>query len=191
MKKTILTIAAVSAFAFSAFSQKLVTTKSNINFFSHTTAEDIKANNTKAVGTLDTETGDVVFSVPMQGFEFEKALMQKHYNSPKFLDTKKFPKAKLTGTITNFASVNFKKDGIYPVTVKGEMDMHGVKKSIEEKATITIRAGIVSVHSKFNIALADHKIALEEGKASTNVAKTIETTIDAIFKQTTNLSQKI
>ena len=181
MKKTILTIVAVSAIAFSAFSQKLVTTKSNINFFSHTTAEDIKANNTKAVGTLNTETGDVVFSVPMQAFEFEKALMQKHYNSPKFLDTKQFPKAKLTGTINNLSVVNFKKDGTYAVTVKGEMEMHGVTKPIEEKATITVKGGVVSVNSKFNIALADYKIAFEKGKPSTNIAKTIETTVDATF----------
>lgn len=181
MKKTILTIVAVSAFAFTAFSQKLVTTKSSIKFFSHTTAEDIKANNTKAVGTLNTETGDVVFSVPMQGFEFEKALMQKHYNSPKFLDTKQFPKAKLTGKITNLSAVNFKKDGTYAVTVKGEMEMHGVTKSIEEKATITVKGGVVSVNSKFNIALADYKIAFEKGKPSTNIAKTIETTVDATF----------
>lgn len=180
-KKTILTLVAVSAITFTAFSQKLVTTKSNIKFFSHTTAEDIQANNTKSVGTLNTETGDVVFSVPMQAFEFEKALMQKHYNSPKFLDTKQFPKAKLTGTITNFSSVNFKKDGTYPVTIKGEMDLHGITKPIEEKSTITVKGGIVSVNSKFNIALANYKIAFEKGKPSTNIAKTIETTVEATF----------
>ncbi|MGE0560351.1 MAG: YceI family protein [Flavobacteriales bacterium] len=181
MAKTVLTIMAIFAISLTAFSQKLVTSKSNIKFFSHTVAEDISANNTKAVGTLNTETGEVVFSVPMQGFEFEKALMQKHYNSPKFLDTKQFPKAKLVGKIANLTSVNFKKDGTYPVTVKGEMDLHGVTKSFEEKATITVKGEIVTVNSKFNIALADYKIAFEKGKPSTNIAKTIETTIDATF----------
>ncbi len=117
----------------------------------------------------------------MQGFEFEKALMQKHYNSPKFLDTKQFPKAKLVGKITNLASINFKKDGTYAVNVSGEMDMHGVQKSFEAKATITVKSGNVSVNSKFDIVLADYKIGFEKGKPSTNIAKTIEVTIEATY----------
>ncbi len=59
--------------------------------------------NTTAVSTINPATGKIVFSVPMQGFEFEKALMQKHFNGEDFLDTKEFPKAKLTGKITNIA----------------------------------------------------------------------------------------
>ncbi len=182
MKKTILTIMAVAAISLTAMSQKLVTSTSNIKFFSHTTAEDIEANNTKAVGTIDTKTGEVVFSVPMQAFEFEKALMQKHYNSPKFLDTKQFPKAKLTGKITNLSSVDFSKNGTYKVTVKGEMDMHGVKNPIEEQATITVKDGKVSVDTKFKIVLADYKVAFEKGKPSKNIAKEVEVTVKADYQ---------
>ncbi len=181
MKRTILTIVAVSAISLTAISQKLVTKKSHINIYSHTVAEDIKANNVKAVGTINTETGGVVFSVPMQSFEFEKALMQKHFNSPKFLDTKAYPKAKLKGKITDMNAVNFKKDGSYNVTVKGEMTMHGVTKSITEKATITVKNGKVSVSSKFNMVLADYKIAFEKGKPSTNIAKEVKISLEASY----------
>ena len=156
MKKSILTLAAVITLAVTVSAQKLVTSKSHFKLYSHTVAEDIEANNYKAVGTLNTETGEVVFSVPMQSFEFEKALMQKHYNSPKFMDTKQFPKAKLKGKITNLADVNFKKDGTYNVTVKGDLTLHGETKTVEEKGTITVKAGKVSVSSKINIALADY-----------------------------------
>jgi len=180
-KKTMLTILAVAAISFTAMSQKLVTSKSNIKFHSHTAAEDIDANNTKAVGTIDTKTGEVVYSVPMQAFEFEKALMQKHYNSPKFLDTKQFPKAKLTGKITNLSKIDFSKDGTYNVTVKGEMDMHGVKNPIEEQATITVKDGKVSTNTKFKIVLADYKVAFEKGKPSTNIAKEVEVTVNAEY----------
>jgi len=57
---------------------KLVSQKTHFKFFSHTVAEDIEAHNYKAVGTLLPDTGDIVFSVPMQSFEFEKAKMQQH-----------------------------------------------------------------------------------------------------------------
>ena len=180
-KKSILTLAAVIIFAVTVSAQKLVTTKSHFKLYSHTVAEDIEANNYKAVGTLNTETGEVVFSVPMQSFEFEKALMQKHYNSPKFMDTKQFPKAKLKGKITNLAAVDFKKDGTYNVTVKGDLTLHGVTKTVEEKGTITVKAGKISVNSKINVALADYKVAFEKGKPSTNIAKTVEVTIEAEY----------
>lgn len=181
MKKSILILAAIVVLIVTATAQKLVTSKSHFKLYSHTVAEDIEANNYKAVGTLNTETGEVVFSVPMQSFEFEKALMQKHYNSPKFMDTKQYPKAKLKGNITNLSDVNFTKDGTYTVTVKGDLTIHGETKKVEEKGTITVKAGKVSVSSKINIALADYKIAFEKGKPSTNIAKTVEVTINAEY----------
>ena len=46
-----------------------------------------------------------MFSVPMQSFEFEKALMQEHFNSKKFLDTKTNSKAKLVGKIADLSKV--------------------------------------------------------------------------------------
>lgn len=54
-------------------SEKLVSTKTHIKFFSSTPAEDIQAENTASVSTIDKNTGEVVFSVPMQGFQFEKS----------------------------------------------------------------------------------------------------------------------
>jgi len=32
------------------------------------------------VSTLDSKTGEMVFSVPIQSFEFEKSMMQKHFS---------------------------------------------------------------------------------------------------------------
>lgn len=181
MKKTMLTILGVATISLTAMSQKLVTSKSNIKFYSQTSAENIEANNTQTVGTIDTKTGYIVYSVPMQAFEFEKSLMQKHFNSEDFLHTKQFPKAKLTGKITNLSEVNFSKDGTYKVTVKGEMDMHGVKNLIEEQATITVKDEVVAVATKFKIVLADYKIAFENGKPSTNIAKEVEVTVNAEY----------
>ncbi|NOQ92449.1 MAG: YceI family protein [Flavobacteriaceae bacterium] len=184
MRNSILTLIALIVFSFTTFSQtegKLVSNKTHFKIYSHTAAEDIEANNYKSVGTLNTETGEIVFSVPMQSYEFKKSLMQKHYNSKKFLDTKKFPKSKLKGQITNLADVDFKNDGTYEINVEGDLTMHGETKKINEKATITVKGGSVVLNSKFNLTLADFAIAFKDGKPSTNIAKVIEITVVAEY----------
>ena len=85
MKKLILLIT-LALFVGSAFSldSKKVSKQTHIKFFSSTPAEDIEAHNYKSIATMDTETGGLVFSVPMQSFDFDKRLMQKHFNQEKF-----------------------------------------------------------------------------------------------------------
>lgn len=170
--------------AFVAFTPKpgkMVSTKTHIKFFSTTAAENIEANNYKSVSTFDTQTGDVVFSVPMQSFEFEKALMQKHFNSENFLDTKTNPKAKLVAKLSNLADFNFEKNGTYNADFKGEMSINGKSNPINEKATIIVNGTKIRVVSKFNLKLADFAVAFEKGKPSTNIAKTVEVTVDAEY----------
>lgn len=167
--------------AFKANEGKLVNKNSHINIYSHTDVEDISADNYKAVSTIDPSTGEVVFSVPMQSFEFKKALMQKHFNSEKFLDTKTYPKAKFKGKITNLSSINFSKDGTYNATVNGELTIKDITNPVTEKGTITVNAGKVSIDTKMKITLSDYKIAFEKGKPSTNIAKTVDATIKAEY----------
>lgn len=184
MKKTIFTtlaIAVISLTSYTASAQKIVSSKTHFKFFSSTPAEDIQANNYKAIGTIDTSTGVIVFSVPMQSFEFEKALMQEHFNSKKFLDTQTNPKAKLVGKIADLSKVDFTKDGSYAVDVIGKLTINGVTNTITEKATITLAEGQVSLLSKFDLTLADYKIAFKNGKPSTNIAKSIEISVAANY----------
>lgn len=183
MKNLVLLTVVVALFvSISASGQsKLVSSKSHIKFFSTTPAEDIEANNTTSVSTLNPETGEIVFSVTMQGFEFEKALMQKHFNSDKFLDTKEFPKAKLIGKIMNLDKVNFKSNGTYEAHVEGELTIKGVTKPVHEMGTVTVKGGKVSAYSKFKITLADYRITFVKGKPSSNIAKTVEVTIHSEY----------
>ncbi|MBC7126248.1 MAG: YceI family protein [Bacteroidales bacterium] len=177
IKFIVLSTLLLSAVASNGQTAKFVSSKTHIKFYSHTTVEDIQANNYASVSTIDPLTGDVAFSVPMQGFEFEKALMQKHYNSEKFLDTKQFPKAKLKGKITNLSEIDLSKDGTYNAIVEGELTIKGVTKPIKEKGTITVKGNVVKAASTFNVTLADYGIAFEKGKPSTNIAKTVEVTV--------------
>lgn len=181
MKKIFLTIIALVTISLTASAQKQKTSKTHIKFFSTTPVEDIEANNYAAVGVIDPTSGSIVFSVPMQSFEFEKALMQKHFNSKKFLNTKANPKAKLIAKIANLEAVHFKKDGAYNVDVEGNLTINGVTQPITEKVTVVVKDGKISLNSKFNITLTDYKIAFEKGKPSKNIAKTVEVTVAAIF----------
>lgn len=173
---------AILLFAFTLPSGKFVSSKTQIKFFSHTDFEDIQATNNATVSSLDPATGDVVFSVPMQSFEFEKALMQKHFNSPGFLDTKAFPKAKLKGTITNLSQIDFSKNGTYEADVEGDLTIKGVTKPVKEKGTIKVTGNKLEIHTKFNITLADYGVTFVKGKPSTNIAKTVEVNVLAEYQ---------
>ena len=185
MKKNVISLVILSFVLVSMASfnvaNRWVSNKTHIKFYSHTVAEDIEANNYKSVSTIDPVSGEVVFSVPMQGFEFEKALMQKHYNSDKFLDTKKYPKAKLVARITNLSEIHFDKDGTYPANIKGELTIKDKTNSITERGTITVKGKNVNVQSKFNITLAQYNVAFEKGKPSTNIGKSVEVSVQAEY----------
>ena len=174
---TIALVLFVSANITGQNTSKLVSSKTHIKFFSTTPAENIEANNYATVSTINTKTGEVVFSVPMQSFEFEKSLMQKHFNSDKFLDTKKFPKAKLKAIITKFADIDLSKNESYESFVVGELTIHGITKQIKENGTIIVKADLVTAKSTFKITLADYGIEFLKGKPASNIAKTVEITV--------------
>lgn len=155
---------------------KLSTTSGHIKFFSTTPAEDIEANNYKVISQITLETGILVFSVPMQSFEFPKAAMQKHYNSKKFLNTKKFPKGKYKGTITNMSDIDFTKNGKYEAMVIGDLTIHGVSNKVSEKITFAVKDGAVMGMTTFNITLADYGVVFKKGKPSKNIGKTVKIT---------------
>lgn len=183
MKKIILiTMVTVTMNVMALAQSKMVSKDGSVNFFSHTVAEDISSNNYTLTSTIDPSTGAVVFIVPMQGFEFEISMMQKHFNSNKFLDTKAFPKGKFVGNITNIKDVKFGADGVYNAKVVGELTLHGVTNTIETTGTISVAGGVSTVDSKFQLTLADFEIAFEKGKPSTNVAKVVDVTVKSVFK---------
>jgi len=181
MKKIFLTLIALLSISFTVSAQKQKSTKTHFKFFSTTPIEDIEANNYASVGIIDPATGVVIFVVPMQSFEFEKSLMQKHFNSKKFLNTKANPKAKLKAKITNLEAIDFSKDGSYEANVAGDLTINGVTNKVQEKATITIANGKISLKSNLDVTLADYKVAFEKGKPSKNIAKTVAVTVEANY----------
>jgi hypothetical protein len=56
----------------------------------------------------------------MTKFEFEKKLMQEHFNE-NYVESELYPKASFKGFITNNDNVNYSKKGVYQVNVAGDM----------------------------------------------------------------------
>ncbi len=56
------------------------TTSAEIGFFSEAPIENIKADSKYGISVLNLETGELAFQVKINTFEFEKALMQEHFN---------------------------------------------------------------------------------------------------------------
>lgn len=144
---------------FAAGAQKYFTKTGKISFYSETPVEKIEAHNNRVASVLDAASGKLEFSALITAFEFEKALMQEHFNE-NYMESTKYPKATFKGTITNMKDITLDKDGTYNATVKGDMTIHGVTKNITEKATITVKGGKISAVASFNVALKDYKIAI-------------------------------
>lgn len=136
--------------------QKIYSTKAATVRFIAVDDNDIDATNTKAVSRLEAN-GKLSFIMLMKDFSFEMDLMQKHFNE-EYVESDKFPRGLFNGQITNIQSVNFAKDGSYPIIVKGNMQVHGVNKAIQTNGVIVIAKGLPKATAKFKVSLKDFDI---------------------------------
>ena len=156
--------------------QKFMTKNGYIGFYSHTPVEDIKGDNNQVASILDISTGEIAFQVLIKSFQFEKALMQEHFNE-NYLESEKFPRSTFSGKITNLSEVNFSKSGKYEATVEGDLLIHGVTKKISAKGSFEIAENSIVATSKFDIQPEDYNINIP-GVVRNNIAKTIEVTVN-------------
>ncbi len=180
MKKLIVLIGLV-VFAGNAFAQVWYTKNGYISFFSHTSVEDIKAENFEVVSFIDTDKGEVRFQLLIKGFQFPKAAMQQHFNSASYMNSDLYPKAEFKGAITNMQAVNFGKDGTYKVEIAGDLTMHGVTKKIQEGGNITVKDGKVSSNAVLKILRSDFNITTPSFTAA-KIAQEIEVTVKCEYE---------
>ncbi len=175
--KSLLVLNLVVLFSVNSTAQTKYYSKAGIiSFYSKSSMENIEASNNKLVSIWDVSNGQIEFAVLMKGFEFEKALMQEHFNE-NYVESSKYPKALFNGTIEKSNAIALLSDNITTVQVKGLLTMHGVTNSVSTTAIITIKNGVVSAVSKFTIALADYKISIPLLVAD-KINKTITITIN-------------
>ncbi|MCX6243158.1 MAG: YceI family protein [Bacteroidetes bacterium] len=161
--------------------QAYVTKNGYIRFYSEAPMEKIEGINRQVNVAMLPATGDFVFKVLMKSFNFEKALMQEHFNE-NYVESDKYPEATFLGKITNIKAINFAKDGSYPAMVEGKLTIHGVTQVVKQNGTITINKDIVSAKAKFTLLLADYKISVPSTVVN-NISKSLEITVDAAMEK--------
>jgi polyisoprenoid-binding protein YceI len=133
--------------------QKTFGTRNGQIIFQSPSDEDVKAINNEVSSRL-LDNGTLTFSLLIKGFKFKMAEMQDHFNT-QYLQSSQFPRADFTGSVTNIKSVNFTKDGSYPVQFTGNLTLHGVTKKVAASGTIVITKGKPLAKANFPIQIKD------------------------------------
>lgn len=177
MKKSIVTIFILLVVSNVLFAQQKYFTRSGtISFFSKTPVENIEAVNHQTSCILDTQSGEIAVSAQMKGFEFEKALMQEHFNE-NYVESHKFPKATFKGEVVGFSSLTFSDETPNTVEVKGMLSIHGVDKQIKTSGTVSKVKDNYMAQAKFNVSPDDFDIKIPKAVIN-NISKEIEVSIN-------------
>lgn len=177
MKKTILIYGILLCFCSSVYAQKYKSDKSTVTFYSEAVIENIEATNSKAQSVLDITNQNIVFSIPIDEFVFEKELMKEHFNE-KYMETEKFPKSIFSGKFSGF---DIDKKGKQNVAANGKLTIHGVERKIEVEGVMVVEGDKIKLNSNFKIKLKDHKIAIPQ-LLWQNIAEEVE--VKLVFEYT-------
>ena len=154
MKKSIITLVyALSGMI--SYGQLYLTRSGFIGFYSKTSVEDIKAENNQVYAVVDIGAKNLAFTTLVKGFIFPKELMQEHFNE-NYMESDKYPKASFSGSFTG--DIDPKKDGVYPVMVKGRLTLHNTTQDVAIPATLEVKSGRILGQSQFNIKPEDYHI---------------------------------
>lgn len=160
LKKNLILLMALLMMASVSFAQGMFFTKTGkIIFYSKAPLEEIDGKNKTVTAVLDSKSGVLQFAVQMKGFEFEKQLLEQHFNE-NYVESDKYPKSEFKGTITNNSEINYAKDGIYTAKVKGKLTIHNVTKDVETTGTLKISGGKIDADGTFNVLLSDYNISI-------------------------------
>jgi polyisoprenoid-binding protein YceI len=163
MKKTILffSLLTITAFGFAQVKQ----TTSAIVAFDATTPKDAlpKAENKTVIAQLNTKTGEIGFEAAVKNFSFSNPLIQEHFNEERWMNSGKFPAFTFIGKINDLQKYNFSKNGVYNVTVTGEMTVKEKSTVVTTPATIEVKNGTLMASANFSITLADYGISVGDG----------------------------
>jgi polyisoprenoid-binding protein YceI len=154
----------------SLFAQKKITTSAVVKFDASTGVDNMPiAENKTVIASLNTTTGDLAFEAAVKNFTFANPTMQGHFNGSSWLDSDKYPAFTYKGKITDISTVNFAKDGTYPVKTEGLITVKGIEKKLAIPASIVIKGGTIIASAAFSIKVADFGISgspIDGGKVS-------------------------
>jgi polyisoprenoid-binding protein YceI len=111
--------------------------------------------NTNIKPLFNIKTGAFAIMAKQTEFKFKSAFMQEHYNE-NYVESEKFPFATFTGKVNEV--IDYTKEGTHQVTMTGKLSMHGVDMQRTISGTIAVSNGVITMDSKFDVVVADHKI---------------------------------
>jgi polyisoprenoid-binding protein YceI len=164
------------AFPERVFSQKYISKTSTITFFSEAPLENIEAVNSKATSLIDLETGEIVFSVPIDAFQFKKSLMKQHFNE-NYMDTEIYPKSTFKGKVTGYQ----KQDGKYQAKAEGLLTIHGVTNPLSVEGEMRLSEDEISINTSFPVLLEDYKIKIPRILFS-NIAESVDVKVQFVYQ---------
>ena len=141
--------------------QKYLTKEGNIELYSKTPLLVIDGKSQTAGSIIDAANGDVVATVLITSFKFKEALLEEHFNE-NYLESDKYPKAQFKGKISNWSSVNVGKNGTYPITIEGDLTIHGVTKPIKAEGKLVVSGDKLKATTEFYVSLESYNIRVEE-----------------------------
>lgn len=150
-----------------------------ISLFSSTAVDDIKAETSTGTSVFNASTGQLEFSVNIKSLTFEKSLMQQHFNED-YMQSDKYPKASFKGKIQEHIDVA--KEGTYPVTVAGDLTIHGTTKSRTVPGKVIVKAGTITMTSEFVVKCADHNVETPKILFH-HIAKEVTISVSATYKK--------
>jgi hypothetical protein len=148
-----------------------------INMYSSAPIEDIEANSAAGVSVYNAATGELAFSLPVRSLHFPKSLMEEHFNSD-YMESDKYPKATFKGKMQEHPDLT--RDGSYPVTVTGELEVHGVTQTRTITGNLKINNGVLTMTSEFMVKCADHHIEIPK-IVFHNIAESIRIRVAATY----------
>jgi hypothetical protein len=167
-------------FGFSIQKGKYITNTGKASFYSSAPIENIEALNSKVTSILDTDNGDIVFSMLIKDFVFEKSLMQEHFNE-NYMDSDKYPKSTFKGKITNLAEIKFEQNGKYNATIEGELFIHNVTKTVKITGTMEVKEGKIFAKAKFPVRVKEYNVDIPK-LVFQNIAEVVEVTVEMVYQ---------
>lgn len=159
MSKSITLVLLLLLISTSLSGQRYFTREGNIKFFSEAPMENIEAVNNKVLCVIDLDKGQVAVNLLIKSFEFEKKLMQEHFNE-NYLESDKYPKATYTGRFEVPEGLSAMSEGDYLLPVVGEISIHGIKQKLDAPVNIKVENGQLISEFEFVVKLADHDIEI-------------------------------
>ncbi len=161
--------------------QTLIDKKGMAKFYSEAPLENIEAINEKVAGALNTSNGEVAVSMLMRDFEFDKSLMQQHFNE-NYVESDKYPKSTFKGKLSDFDSTLIEKQGMTTFEVSGDLTIHGVTKPLKTNVEINVSGDRIRVETRFMVTVESFDIDIPK-VVFYNIAEEVEVTAKFEFKK--------